>query len=152
MSLNFFGCTQHYFMKLYFFWFYVFNCTSVLSLSFSILQPDMGKKSKYKTTVKKKTLNPEFNEVMPLSWSKTHPGTSLISLLSPEWSAKWSVSSTALKVPSSCHLRRVLPPSIWACFHITFAKNPSLFSPAFPNDWFEFSSCVHHLHRSSHMK
>ncbi|XP_077574343.1 double C2-like domains, gamma isoform X2 [Stigmatopora nigra] len=27
-----------------------------------ILQPDMGKKSKYKTTVKKKTLNPEFNE------------------------------------------------------------------------------------------
>ena len=29
----------------------------------SVLQPDMGKKSKYKTTVKKKTLNPEFNEV-----------------------------------------------------------------------------------------
>ncbi|XP_040042620.2 double C2-like domains, gamma [Gasterosteus aculeatus] len=27
-----------------------------------MLQPDMGKKSKYKTTVKKKTLNPEFNE------------------------------------------------------------------------------------------
>ncbi|XP_072319074.1 double C2-like domains, gamma [Eucyclogobius newberryi] len=27
-----------------------------------VLQPDMGKKSKYKTTVKKKTLNPEFNE------------------------------------------------------------------------------------------
>eukprot|EP00064_Thunnus_orientalis_P003771 superscaffoldBa00000321_g3782 len=27
-----------------------------------ILQPDMGKKSKYKTSVKKKTLNPEFNE------------------------------------------------------------------------------------------
>ncbi|XP_065814121.1 double C2-like domains, gamma [Labrus bergylta] len=27
-----------------------------------ILQPDMGKKSKNKTTVKKKTLNPEFNE------------------------------------------------------------------------------------------
>lgn len=32
-------------------------------LSRSILQPDMGKKSKYKTSVKKKTLNPEFNEV-----------------------------------------------------------------------------------------
>ncbi|XP_034044455.1 double C2-like domains, delta isoform X2 [Thalassophryne amazonica] len=28
-----------------------------------VLQPDMGKKSKYKTSVKKKTLNPEFNEV-----------------------------------------------------------------------------------------
>uniref|UniRef100_A0A9J8BX79 Double C2-like domains, gamma n=1 Tax=Cyprinus carpio carpio TaxID=630221 RepID=A0A9J8BX79_CYPCA len=27
-----------------------------------VLQPDMGKKSKYKTSVKKKTLNPEFNE------------------------------------------------------------------------------------------
>lgn len=28
----------------------------------TVLQPDMGKKSKYKTSVKKKTLNPEFNE------------------------------------------------------------------------------------------
>ncbi|XP_026125229.1 double C2-like domain-containing protein beta isoform X2 [Carassius auratus] len=28
----------------------------------SVLRPDMGKKSKYKTSVKKKTLNPEFNE------------------------------------------------------------------------------------------
>uniref|UniRef100_A0A8C2F1G4 Double C2-like domains, delta n=1 Tax=Cyprinus carpio TaxID=7962 RepID=A0A8C2F1G4_CYPCA len=27
-----------------------------------VLQPNMGKKSKYKTSVKKKTLNPEFNE------------------------------------------------------------------------------------------
>ncbi|KPP69367.1 double C2-like domain-containing protein beta-like, partial [Scleropages formosus] len=27
-----------------------------------VLQPDVGKKSKYKTSVKKKTLNPEFNE------------------------------------------------------------------------------------------
>lgn len=34
---------------------------------YSILQPDMGKKSKYKTSVKKKTLNPEFNEVKHVS-------------------------------------------------------------------------------------
>lgn len=36
---------------------------TLLSLCISVLQPDMGKKSKYKTSVKKKTLNPEFNEV-----------------------------------------------------------------------------------------
>ncbi|KAM7394266.1 hypothetical protein PAMP_021079 [Pampus punctatissimus] len=34
----------------------------VLNQCTCILQPDMGKKSKYKTSVKKKTLNPEFNE------------------------------------------------------------------------------------------
>lgn len=39
------------------------------SLFPSILQPDMGKKSKYKTSVKKKTLNPEFNEVQLVSCS-----------------------------------------------------------------------------------
>ncbi len=32
-------------------------------LFISVLQPHVGKKSKYKTSVKKKTLNPEFNEV-----------------------------------------------------------------------------------------
>lgn len=40
------------------FWLFLF-----LFLFISVLQPDMGKKSKYKTSVKKKTLNPEFNEV-----------------------------------------------------------------------------------------
>lgn len=39
------------------------NLCFCLPLFHRILQPDMGKKSKYKTTVKKKTLNPEFNEV-----------------------------------------------------------------------------------------
>ena len=29
----------------------------------SWLKPDMGKKAKHKTQIKKKTLNPEFNEV-----------------------------------------------------------------------------------------
>lgn len=29
----------------------------------SFLRPNMGKRSKYKTSVRKKTLNPEFNEV-----------------------------------------------------------------------------------------
>lgn len=40
-----------------------FMSLSGFSLFLSVLQPDMGKKSKYKTSVKKKTLNPEFNEV-----------------------------------------------------------------------------------------
>lgn len=31
------------------------------------LKPDENKKSKHKTAVKKKTLNPEFNEVKPTS-------------------------------------------------------------------------------------
>lgn len=31
----------------------------------SWLKPDMGKKAKHKTQIKKKTLNPEFNEVRP---------------------------------------------------------------------------------------
>lgn len=44
--------------------------TYLLSFPSSILQPDMGKKSKYKTSVKKKTLNPEFNEVNLVSSSK----------------------------------------------------------------------------------
>lgn len=51
-------------------------------LSRSILQPDMGKKSKYKTSVKKKTLNPEFNEVNSSSASKW-----LHTPISPSWSA-----------------------------------------------------------------
>uniref|UniRef100_A0A3B4YZW0 Double C2-like domain-containing protein beta n=1 Tax=Stegastes partitus TaxID=144197 RepID=A0A3B4YZW0_9TELE len=38
------------------------NVTSDIHEQTCILQPDMGKKSKYKTSVKKKTLNPEFNE------------------------------------------------------------------------------------------
>ncbi|XP_071360545.1 double C2-like domains, gamma [Trachinotus anak] len=37
-----------------------------------ILQPDMGKKSKYKTSVKKKTLNPEFNEEFSYEVSLDH--------------------------------------------------------------------------------
>lgn len=51
------------------------------SFFLSILQPDMGKKSKYKTSVKKKTLNPEFNEVQLLSCSRIttiHQSTSFI--------------------------------------------------------------------------
>lgn len=45
------------------------DVTSVRSLSDirvslpSWLKPDMGKKAKHKTQIKKKTLNPEFNEV-----------------------------------------------------------------------------------------
>ncbi len=35
----------------------------------SYMKPDMGKKAKYKTQIKKKTLNPEFNEVLFLSVS-----------------------------------------------------------------------------------
>ncbi len=52
------------------------------SLCLSILQPDMGKKSKYKTSVKKKTLNPEFNEVQLASCSTNSHQTpaNLISL------------------------------------------------------------------------
>ncbi|CAL8352141.1 unnamed protein product [Boreogadus saida] len=37
-----------------------------------VLAPDMGKKSKYKTTVKKKTLNPEFNEEFSYDVSLDH--------------------------------------------------------------------------------
>lgn len=49
------------------------NVLLVLSffLFLSILQPDMGKKSKNKTSVKKKTLNPEFNEVQLVSYFTT---------------------------------------------------------------------------------
>lgn len=36
---------------------------SLLCLFSSWLKPDMGKKTKHKTQIKKKTLNPEFNEV-----------------------------------------------------------------------------------------
>uniref|UniRef100_A0A8C7XBV3 C2 domain-containing protein n=1 Tax=Oryzias sinensis TaxID=183150 RepID=A0A8C7XBV3_9TELE len=36
------------------------------------LKPDMGKKSKYKTSVKKKTLNPEFNEEFSYDVSLDH--------------------------------------------------------------------------------
>lgn len=42
-----------------------FNKLPVLTalLSYRYLKPDENKKSKHKTAVKKKTLNPEFNEV-----------------------------------------------------------------------------------------
>lgn len=52
----------------------------------------MGKKSKYKTSVKKKTLNPEFNEVMFPSWCKMHTCLLLISPLSSGQSAAYSKS------------------------------------------------------------
>lgn len=35
----------------------------LFSVAPSWLKPDMGKKAKHKTQIKKKTLNPEFNEV-----------------------------------------------------------------------------------------
>ncbi|NXE78751.1 DOC2B protein, partial [Cochlearius cochlearius] len=42
------------------------------------LKPDEDKKSKHKTAVKKKTLNPEFNEVgFRLLWADAHPHLSL---------------------------------------------------------------------------
>lgn len=39
-------------------------CLWIFMLFFSYLKPDMGKKAKCKTQIKKKTLNPEFNEVL----------------------------------------------------------------------------------------
>lgn len=39
------------------------SCFKSALLSFRYLKPDENKKSKHKTAVKKKTLNPEFNEV-----------------------------------------------------------------------------------------
>lgn len=36
------------------------------------LKPDMGKKAKNKTQTKKKTLNPEFNEVLCQLVMQTH--------------------------------------------------------------------------------
>lgn len=38
-------------------------CVTVRWFHCSYLKPDEDKKSKHKTAVKKKTLNPEFNEV-----------------------------------------------------------------------------------------
>ena len=35
----------------------------IISLCFRYLKPDRDKKSKFKTAVKKKTLNPEYHEV-----------------------------------------------------------------------------------------
>lgn len=46
---------------LLFLWIFMLFC--------SYMKPDMGKKAKYKTQIKKKTLNPEFNEVLFLSVS-----------------------------------------------------------------------------------
>uniref|UniRef100_A0A8D3C0G1 Double C2-like domains, gamma n=1 Tax=Scophthalmus maximus TaxID=52904 RepID=A0A8D3C0G1_SCOMX len=56
-----------------------------------ILQPDMGKKSKYKTTVKKKTLNPEFNEV-EWSWAsrRTDRDSDTGSIVSKTKGRKWN--------------------------------------------------------------
>lgn len=52
------------------FFFLAYKLTLFLHLSFELLsiapswlKPDMGKKAKHKTQIKKKTLNPEFNEV-----------------------------------------------------------------------------------------
>lgn len=42
----------------------------VFMLLCSSLKPDMGKKAKNKTQIKKKTLNPEFNEVCSLHLSR----------------------------------------------------------------------------------
>lgn len=39
------------------------------------LKPDMGKKGKCKTQIKKRTLNPEFNEVCKSSWWKNEKKT-----------------------------------------------------------------------------
>lgn len=39
---------------------HLFTCTVTLP---SFLRPNVGKKSKYKTSIRKKTLNPEFSEV-----------------------------------------------------------------------------------------
>lgn len=72
------------------------------SLSRRYLKPDENKKSKHKTAVKKKTLNPEFNEVtnpqpghrkaaasapvtryLPLSWPFFIPKPNVLSAASP---------------------------------------------------------------------
>ena len=45
---------------------WLIECGLILSpviVTCSFLKPDMGKKAKNKTQIKKKTLNPEFNEV-----------------------------------------------------------------------------------------
>lgn len=74
----------------------------------SILQPDMGKKSKYKTSVKKKTLNPEFNEVkVPFTQQiiTKHLEASLISLVSehPKTSCHvYNPTFSHLKCPWKC--------------------------------------------------
>lgn len=53
-----------------------FTALEVASVSFCVidrcLKPDMGKKGKCKTQIKKRTLNPEFNEVGKLSRTRWH--------------------------------------------------------------------------------
>lgn len=53
-----------------------FMTLEVTSVSFCVidrcLKPDMGKKGKSKTQIKKRTLNPEFNEVRKLSRTRCH--------------------------------------------------------------------------------
>ena len=49
----------------------------IFSYLFSYLKPDLNKKSKRRTSVKRKTLNPEYNEVRIISYLLLKPPTTI---------------------------------------------------------------------------
>ena len=97
-----------------------------LSSPISFLHPNVGKKSKYKTSVRKKTLNPEFNEVgqdwaqavpAALWWGRAAPclgrkpqvpaDTSLTILsLFLKWRTARAASLLSVSVPAGVLVRR----------------------------------------------
>lgn len=69
------------------------------SLSLRYLKPDENKKSKHKTAVKKKTLNPEFNEVIN---PQPHHSQAAVPLQPP---VIWCSTGSWFFPPAKCFIR-----------------------------------------------